>query len=72
MHSHPVINAGVVIKGQLTVIDENNQSLELKAGDALVEMVNKYHYGENKGNTVSELIVFYAGAMQLPITVVKE
>jgi quercetin dioxygenase-like cupin family protein len=72
VHKHLVINAGVLIKGELTVIDGQNNTLQLKAGDALVELVNTYHYGENKGNTPAEIIVFYAGAEGVPITVVKE
>jgi quercetin dioxygenase-like cupin family protein len=72
VHKHLVINAGVLIKGELTVVDEQKNALQLKAGDALVELVNTYHYGENKGNTPAEIIVFYAGAEGVPITVVKE
>ena len=49
IHKHLVINAGVLTKGELTVVDEQNNTLNLKAGDALVELVNAYHYGENKG-----------------------
>jgi quercetin dioxygenase-like cupin family protein len=72
VHKHLVINAGVLIKGKLTVVDENKNTLHLKAGDALVEMVNKYHYGINEGNKPAEIIVFYAGAEGIPITVAKE
>ena len=32
-HSHPVINAGVLINGQLTVVTVNGKTLRLKAGD---------------------------------------
>lgn len=71
IHKHLVINAGVLTKGALTVVDEQNNTLNLKAGDALVELVNTYHYGENKGNSDAEIIVFYAGTEGLPITVLK-
>jgi quercetin dioxygenase-like cupin family protein len=71
IHKHLVINAGVLIKGELTVVDEQNNTLNLKAGDALVELVNTYHYGENKGSVPAEIIVFYAGTEDLPITVTK-
>lgn len=71
VHKHLVINAGVLTKGELTVVDEQNNSLNLKVGDALVELVNNYHYGENKGNSPAEIIVFYAGTEGLPITVTK-
>jgi quercetin dioxygenase-like cupin family protein len=72
VHKHMVINAGVLTKGELTVIDEQNNVLNLKAGDALVELVNTYHHGENKGNVPAEIIVFYAGTDGVPITVAKD
>lgn len=71
IHKHLVINAGVLTKGELTVVDEQNNTLTLKAGEALVELVDTYHYGENKGDTPAEIIVFYAGTEGTPITVTK-
>jgi len=69
MHYHPVINAGVLIAGELTVITEDNKTLHLKAGDSIVELVNKKHYGKNEGTQTAEIIVFYAGIMDKPITI---
>jgi quercetin dioxygenase-like cupin family protein len=71
LHKHLVINAGVLLKGILTVVDDKNNVLELKAGDSIIELVNKYHYGENKGDEPAEIIVFYAGVEGTPITVKK-
>ncbi len=71
-HKHPVINAGVLIKGQLTVITKDNNVLRLKAGDPIVEVVDKWHYGKNEGNTPAEIIVFYAGIKDVPITIIKK
>jgi quercetin dioxygenase-like cupin family protein len=71
LHKHPVINAGVLLKGELTVVTEDNKTLHLKAGDSIVEVVNKWHYGINKGNESAEIIVFYAGAQGSPITIKK-
>lgn len=68
-HLHPVINAGVLIKGTLTIVDENGNTLNLKAGDAIVELVNTIHYGKNTGDVPAEIIVFYAGTDDLPISV---
>lgn len=70
-HSHPVINAGVLISGQLTVVTTEGKTLNLKAGDPIVEVVNTLHYGMNQGKDSAEIIVFYAGAVDSPITVVK-
>lgn len=72
IHKHLVINAGVLTKGELTVVDENKNTLVLKEGDALIELVNTYHYGENKSNKPAEIIVFYAGDDKTPLTVIKE
>ena len=41
MHKHPYINAGVLLSGELIVTTENNKTIRLKKGDALVELVNK-------------------------------
>lgn len=71
-HKHPVINAGVLLKGRLTVISESQDTLYLKAGDPIVELVNTWHYGHNEDDEPAEIIVFYAGEADLPITVLKE
>ncbi|MFI1745558.1 cupin domain-containing protein [Thalassobellus sediminis] len=71
IHKHLIINAGVLIKGELTVVDEFNNTLLLKEGDALIELVNTFHYGENKSNEPAEIIVFYAGDAETPLTVIK-
>ena len=70
-HFHPVINAGVVISGELTVIAEDGKVLYLKPGDPIVELVNTCHYGINQGTDPVDLIVFYAGTANQPITVPK-
>lgn len=71
LHKHRVINAGVLISGELTVVTEAGQTLHLKAGEALVEVVDTWHYGKNEGDKPAEIIVFYAGALEAPITVNK-
>ena len=71
VHSHPVINAGVLISGELTVITKDGKTLQLKAGDPIVEVVNTSHYGMNEGKVPAEIIVFYAGTVDMPITVVE-
>jgi len=69
MHKHLVINAGVLLSGELTVITEAGGTLHLKEGEAIVEVVDKWHYGKNEGSLPAEIIVFYAGAVGTPITV---
>jgi quercetin dioxygenase-like cupin family protein len=70
-HKHPVINAGVVLKGNLSVSTETGESMIIKAGEPIVELVNIWHYGKNDGDEPVELIVFYAGVEGTPITVPK-
>ncbi|QJY39162.1 cupin domain-containing protein [Vibrio europaeus] len=72
LHYHPVINAGVLLKGQLTVITKDKKRLDLKAGDSIVELVNKWHYGRNEGDDPAEIIVFYAGTVDEKITVIGD
>jgi quercetin dioxygenase-like cupin family protein len=68
-HYHPVINAGILLSGELTVIDEEGNILEMKAGDPIIEVVNKIHYGKNNGDIPAEIVVFYAGAEGMEIVV---
>ena len=69
IHEHPVINAGVLLSGRLTVKTEDGSILHLKAGDPIVEVVDKWHYGINEGSEPAEIIVFYAGIEGMPITI---
>ena len=71
LHKHPIINAGVVLKGELTVISETSDTLHLKAGEPIVELVNTWHFGINNSTETVEIIVFYAGMKEIPITVKK-
>ncbi|MGA8265315.1 MAG: cupin domain-containing protein [Ignavibacteriaceae bacterium] len=71
LHKHTVINAGVLLKGSLMVVTEEQDTLHMKAGDSIVEVVNKWHYGINEGNEPAEIIVFYAGIKGKPVTVEK-
>lgn len=68
-HYHPVINAGVLLKGELTVVDIAGNELEMKAGDPIIEVVNTIHHGINKGDVPAEILVFYAGADGMGIVV---
>lgn len=72
MHEHLIINAGLLLKGELTVIDEFGNRLELKAGDPIIELVNTFHYGINEGTETAEILVFYAGDVDTPITKIQE
>lgn len=71
LHKHLVINAGILMSGELTVVTEDGKTLHLKAGEAIIEVVNTWHYGKNEGNNPAEIVVFYIGTMNAPLTVNK-
>jgi len=71
-HLHPVINAGVIISGNLTVVTKAGAQLHLSAGDALVETVDTWHQGINEGPEPVDIIVFYAGIVNEPLTLQEQ
>ncbi|MBL6956733.1 MAG: cupin domain-containing protein [Chlorobium phaeobacteroides] len=72
LHTHPYINAGVLLHGKLSVVTQEGAVLHMEAGDPIVEVVNQWHYGKNEGSEPAELIMFYAGIKGEPITVKAE
>lgn len=68
MHSHPVINAGMVLRGELTVVTADGRERTFRAGEGIIELVGAAHYGENRGDEPVELVMFYAGAGNLPLS----
>ncbi|WP_028862803.1 cupin domain-containing protein [Psychromonas aquimarina] len=71
MHQHPVINAGVLLSGTLTVYS-GDKVLKVQAGDSLVELVNTSHYGENTGTEAAKIIVFYIAEKDHKVTVIDK
>ncbi|AHJ13673.1 cupin domain-containing protein [Sulfurospirillum multivorans] len=71
LHKHPIINAGYMVKGALKVVTDENKTLQLKAGDALIEVVEKWHYGVNEGDESVEIVVFYAGTKESAYSIKK-
>jgi quercetin dioxygenase-like cupin family protein len=71
-HLHPVISAGYILSGQLTVEKQGTaENITVRAGQALCETVGTIHRGFTTDQP-AELIVFYAGQAAVPITVDKE
>ena len=60
-HSHPVSSFGLVLEGELEVQLKSGSLKRLKAGEALVEVINTSHNGRNLGSVPVKLVVFYAG-----------
>jgi quercetin dioxygenase-like cupin family protein len=71
VHQHPVINAGVLLSGHLRVHTTDAQILDLHAGEAIVEVVDTWHWGESVGPEPAHIIVFYAGQAGTPVTVTQ-
>jgi len=72
LHQHPMINVGYLVHGELTVTTDEGKTLVLKAGESIVEVVEKWHSGKNTGNEIAEIVVFYAGAQGMPLSIKKE
>jgi quercetin dioxygenase-like cupin family protein len=68
-HEHPVINAGILTKGSLKVVTKDGKTLNMVAGNPITEVVNTWHYGVNTSKEEVEIIVFYAGIENQPITI---
>jgi hypothetical protein len=47
------------------------KTLHLKAGDPIVEVVDKWHYGKNTGTGPATIVISYAGTMDTPTTIKK-
>ena len=71
LHRHPMINAGVLLSGELTVSTADHKTIHLKAGDAIAEVVNTWHFVKNDGKVPAEIVVFYAGRVGDPVTIKK-
>lgn len=68
-HEHPMISAAYILSGQLTVeIRGRREHQTLHSGQALAESVDTVHRGYTTDQPV-ELVVFYAGAVGLPLTI---
>lgn len=69
MHMHPVINAGVLLKGELKIFTKTGEKITLKSGEPLVELFKEWHSGTNPGIEPVDLIVVYAGTVGTPLTI---
>ena len=68
-HHHPVMNYGVLVQGELTIIDKDGTEKVVRAGEAVVEMVGTVHHGENRGTQPAILYMFYLSQEGLPLSV---
>ena len=68
-HHHPVMNYGILVQGELTIIGQDGKEKVVQEGEAVVEMVNTIHHGENRGTKPVILYMFYLSqdGMQLAV-----
>ena len=68
-HHHPIMNYGVLMQGELTIIGQDGKEKVVHEGEAVVEMVNTIHHGENRGKKPVILYMFYLSQKDLPLAV---
>ena len=68
-HHHPVMNYGILVQGELTIIGRDGKEKTVHEGEAVVEMVNTIHHGENRGTKPVILYMFYLSQDGLPLAV---
>jgi quercetin dioxygenase-like cupin family protein len=68
-HEHPMISAAYVVSGEINLeIRGTRKRKAIQAGHALAESVATVHRGYTTKQPV-ELVVFYAGAVGLPLSI---
>ena len=68
-HHHPVMNYGVLMQGELTIIGQDGKKKVVHEGEPVVEMVNTIHHGENTGSVPVILYMFYLSQKDMPLAV---
>ena len=68
-HHHPVMNYGILVQGELTIIGLDGKEKVVHEGEAVVEMVNTIHHGENRGTKDVILYMFYLSQKDMPLAV---
>lgn len=68
-HKHPVPSFGMVLEGTLEVTLKDGKTRRVNAGEAIAEVVDTWHNGRNVGSTPLKLVVFYAGAAGVGLTI---
>ena len=69
MHFHPVMNFGILVQGDLTIISEDGLEKVVHEGEAVVEMVGTVHHGENRGTKPVVLYMFYLSQKGMDLSV---
>lgn len=68
-HHHDVMNCGVLVQGELTIVCQDGREKIVHEGESIVEMVGTVHHGENRGTKPVILYMFYLSQKDLPLSV---
>jgi quercetin dioxygenase-like cupin family protein len=68
-HHHPVMNHGILVEGELTIVSLDGTEKVVHEGEAVVEMVDTIHHGENRGTKPVILYMFYLSQEGMPLSV---
>ena len=68
-HHHPVMNYGILVQGELTIIGLGGKEKVVHEGEPVVEMVGTIHHGENRGSKDVILYMFYLSQKDMPLAV---
>ena len=68
-HHHPVMNHGILVQGELTIVSLDGNEKTIHEGEVVIEMVGTIHHGENRGTKSVVLYMFYLSQEGLPLSV---
>lgn len=68
-HHHPVMNHGILVQGELTIVSLDGKEKVVHEGEVVVEMVDTIHHGENRGAKPVILYMFYLTQEGTPLSV---
>lgn len=68
VYTHALVNAGIILRGELTVIAETGAKRTFRADEGTVELVGAVHYGEHRSEGETEIAMFYAGAQGVSLS----
>ena len=71
-HKHTAPGFAYILKGTLTVETESGKTFEFGAGRSFAEVINIGHNGKNNGKETVELIAYFIGGKNKPITIKLE
>jgi len=68
-HLHSVPSFGILLEGTLQVTLKDGRTLIMHEGESLAEVANTLHLGKNIGKKPVKILVFYAGAVGIPLSI---